>query len=107
MKRKLTIGLLDRMIVIAKMDPYKNDKEWEFFHGVLWGESKNDWDGFFCYRGYWEHTSEYTTKIGNNNLSFGYIGIPSSGLKDDERNTKSTVIKGPAILDDRIFHEHS
>jgi len=42
MKRKLTIGLLDRMIVIAKMDPYKNDKEWEFFHGILWGDSKND-----------------------------------------------------------------
>jgi hypothetical protein len=30
------------MIVIAQKDPDKNEAEWNFFHGVLWGEEKND-----------------------------------------------------------------
>lgn len=41
MKRKLTIALVDRLIEVAKMDVGR-DKEWDFFHKVFWGESKND-----------------------------------------------------------------
>jgi hypothetical protein len=42
MRRRPTIELMDRMIEIAKMDPNKNEAEWDFFHRMLWGERKND-----------------------------------------------------------------
>lgn len=56
------------------------------------------WDGFFCYRGYWEHTSEYTRITENTSNSFTH-NIPKGdplgywdGIKHDSMST-GTLIK--------------